>query len=72
MAGEEKAVYPRRPLQKRTERSEGLRWPSPTPLPILPSEDVGRLLQRILERLDAIEKRLENIEKTLIRQQSTP
>jgi len=41
------------------------RWPSPTPLPMVPTEDAGRLLKQILERLDAIEKRLAKIEKIL-------
>ena len=41
------------------------RWPSPTPLPVVPTEDTGRLLKQILERLDAIEKRLDRIEKIL-------
>ncbi len=41
------------------------RWPSPTPLPVVSTEDTGRLLKQILERLDAIEKRLGRIEKIL-------
>jgi hypothetical protein len=45
--------------------SEGSRWPSPTPLSFTPSEDVGRVPQQILRRSELIEKRLENIEKTM-------
>ena len=60
-----KAAYPS-PLQpRRPERPEERRWPSPTPLPMVPTEDVGRVLKQILDRLDAIEKRLEGIEKLL-------
>jgi hypothetical protein len=33
------------------------------------TEDVGRLLKQILDRLDAIEKRLGNIEKMLMERQ---
>jgi len=39
-------------------------------LPV-PPEDIGKVLQQILERLDLIEKRLESIEKMLMRRQST-
>jgi len=53
----------------RPERPEEGRWPSPTPLPTVPAEDVGRLLKQILDRLDAIEKRLERIEKALTERQ---
>ena len=35
-------------------------------------EDAGRVLKQILDRLDAIEKRLENIEKMLTRNQRAP
>jgi len=48
---------PKRPEEER-------RWPSPTPYPI-PPEELGKLLKQILDRLDAIEKRLDNIEKIL-------
>jgi len=41
------------------------RWPSPIPTPTVPAEDVSRVLKQILERLDAIEKRLNRIEKLL-------
>lgn len=64
-------VYPPsfpRPLK----RPEGRRWPSPTPLPALPAEDIGKILKQILERLDAIEKRLDNIEKLLAKTQLKP
>jgi len=68
--GEEKAAYrPPVPMPRRPERPEELGWPSPTPLPITPTEDVGKTLKQILERLDAIEKRLEQIEKALIQHQ---
>lgn len=62
------SVYPPT-LPKRFERKEDQRWPSPTPLPSFPTEDIGRILKLILNRLDTIEKRLENIEKTLIKGQ---
>jgi len=57
-------VYPPgipRPL----ERPEEQRWPSPIPLPATPVEDIEKILKQILDRLDAIEKRLDNIEKFL-------
>lgn len=57
-----KPVMPRRP-----ERPEQVGWPSPTPLPTIPStEDVAKTLKQILDRLNSIEKRLENIEKMMI------
>ncbi len=59
------AVYPSPILPRRPERPEERRWPSPTPLPTVPTEDVGRVLKQILDRLDVIEKRLESIEKLL-------
>lgn len=61
------ATYPSPLLPRRPERPEERRWPSPTPLPIVPTEDVNRVLKQILDRLDAIEKRLENIEKLLMK-----
>ncbi len=60
------AVYPLPALPGGPERPEDRRWPSPTPLPAVPPEDIGRVLKRILDRLHAIEKRLENIEKLLL------
>jgi predicted RNA binding protein with dsRBD fold (UPF0201 family) len=36
---------------------------------VVPTEDVGKVLKQILNRLDAIEKRLERIEKTLMAKQ---
>jgi len=62
--GEKRAVYPPPVFPRRPERPEE-RWPSPTPLPIVPTEDIGRVLKQILDRLDSIEKRLEIIEKLL-------
>jgi len=65
--GEKKASYPSPILPRRPEMPEERRWPSPTPLPIVPTEDVNRVLKQILDRLDAIEKRLKNIEKLLMK-----
>jgi hypothetical protein len=68
--GENKAAYrPPVPLPTRPERPGGVEWPSPTPAPMPPSEDVSRTLRQILERLDAIEKRLERIELVLNQRQ---
>jgi len=68
--GEEQAAYPSPvPAPRRPERPEEWRWPSPTPLPTAPTEDVSRVLKQILDRLDAIEKRLERIEKALTERQ---
>lgn len=68
--GEEQAAYPPPvPAPRRPERPEEWRWPSPTPLPTAPPEDMGRVLKQILDRLDAIEKRLERIEKALTERQ---
>lgn len=68
--GEEKAAFrPPVPLPRRPERPEESGWPSPTPLPTVPTEDVGKTLKQILDRLDAIEKRLERIEKALTERQ---
>jgi hypothetical protein len=64
-------VYPPstpKPLKPAGERP----WPSPTPLPIEPSEDIGKTLKQVLDRLDAIEKRLDNIEKLLAHVRPTP
>jgi hypothetical protein len=68
MTKKKAAVYPPT-LPKRPERQQDRRWPSPTPLPSFPTEDAGRILKQILNRLDAIEKRLENIEKILTKGQ---
>jgi len=57
-------VYPPR-FPRPLKRPEEQRWPSPTPLPVVPAEDIVKILKQILERLDAIEKRLDNIEKLL-------
>lgn len=59
-------VYPPPGLPRKPERPEERKWPSPTPLPTVPTEDIGKVLKRILDRLDAIEKRLESIEKLLL------
>ena len=61
----EKAAFSASLLPRRPERPEERRWPSPVPLPVVPAEDVGRVLRQILNRLDAIEKRLDKIEKML-------
>lgn len=67
---EDKAAYvPPTPPPIRRDRPEEWRWPSPTPLPPTPTEDVGKILKQILDRLDAIEKRLEKIEKALSERQ---
>ncbi|MCW3981017.1 MAG: hypothetical protein NWF11_06035 [Candidatus Bathyarchaeota archaeon] len=71
-------------MKKKREESAGLPsvpsrperegdWPKPWPAPLgdFPPEDSGRLLKRILDRLDAIEKRLESIENMLIKDRRT-
>lgn len=69
--GEEKAAYrPPVPMPRRPERPEESGWPAPTPLPPTATEDVGKTLKQILDRLDVIEKRLENIEKMLMARQA--
>jgi len=70
--GQKRALYPSPVPPRRPERPEEGRWPSPTPLPMVPTEDVGRVLKQILDRLDAIEKRLERIEKLLVERGSLP
>jgi len=67
--GRKKAAFPSPSPFERPERPEERRWPSPTPLPTVPTEDVGKVLKQILNRLDAIEKRLERIEKMLMAKQ---
>jgi len=67
--GRKKAVFPSPLPYRRPETPEERRWPSPTPLPLIPTEDVGKLLKQILNRLDTIEKRLEKIEKMLMTKQ---
>lgn len=67
--GKEKASYPSPLPFRRPKRPKQRRWPSPTPLPEIPSEDVGKVLTQILNRLDAIEKRMERIEKILMSKQ---
>ena len=64
--GEKKAVFPSPQPFRRPGVPEERRWPSPTPLPQIPAEDVSKLLKEIINRLDAIEKRLERIEKMLM------
>jgi len=68
---EKGALYPP-PVPRRPERPEEKRWPSPTPMPMVPREDVGKMLKQILDRLDAIEKRLERIEKLLAERGALP
>jgi hypothetical protein len=41
-------------------------------MPLVPADDAGKVLKQILDRLDAIEKRLEKIEKILIERQPIP
>ena len=68
---EEEAAYrPSVPLPRRPERPEESGWPSPTPMPVTATEDLGKTLKQMLDRLDAIEKRLETIEKMLMARQS--
>jgi len=70
---ERKKVAAHRPsLPRFPERLEEGRWPSPLPMPVVPAEDTNRILKQILDRLDAIEKRLERIEKLLTGRQSAP
>ena len=59
-------------LPRRPERPEERRWPSPTPMPVIPAEDTNRILKQILDRLDAIEKRLDRIETLLTGRRATP
>jgi len=70
--GRKKTDFPSPLPLRRPEGSEERRWPSPTPLPMLPTEDVGKMLKQILNRLDDIEKRLERIEKMLMEKQHIP
>jgi hypothetical protein len=39
---------------------------------MVPAEDTNRILKQVLDRLDAIEKRLEKIEKLLAGRQPAP
>jgi len=69
--GEERGAYrPPVPMPRRPERPEESGWPSPHPMPMATAEDFGRTLKQILDRLDTIEKRLENIEKMLMTHQT--
>ncbi|MGD8506471.1 MAG: hypothetical protein PVF15_07395 [Candidatus Bathyarchaeota archaeon] len=70
-SGEDNAAYPPPILPRRPERPEERRWPSPTPMPLVPTEDVGKVLKQILGRLDSIEKRLGKIEKLLVERRPT-
>ena len=67
--GKKKAAFPSPLPFRRPEGPEERRWPSPTPLPMVPRKDVDKVLKQILNRLDAIEKRLERIEKMLMAKQ---
>jgi len=62
-----KATFQPPPLLPRRPEMPEERWPYPTPPPVVPTEDTGRLLKQILERLEAIEKRLDRIEKILMK-----
>ena len=67
---EERGSYrPPMSMPRRPARPEESGWPSPTPMPGVTSEDLGRTLKQMLDRLDAIEKRLETIEKMLMTRQ---
>jgi hypothetical protein len=66
---DEAACRPPTPPPIRRDRPEEWRWPSPTPLPPTPTKDVDKVLKQILDRLDAIEKRLEIIDKALTEKQ---
>jgi len=69
--GEERGAYrPSVPLPRRPERPAESGWPSPHPMPMATAEDLGRTLRQILDRLNVIEKRLENIEKMLMTRQT--
>lgn len=68
---EKKATAYQPSLPRLPERPEGQRWPSPIPMPVIPAEDTNRVLKQILDRLDAIEKRLERIEKLMAGKQPT-
>jgi len=52
-------VYPPRPPERP--------WREPPTFPpfVAPTDDVARLLRRILDRLDSIERRLDRIERLL-------
>jgi hypothetical protein len=65
--GRKKAAFqpPPSPILPRRPEFPEEEWPSPIPMPAVQTEDIGRVLKQILERLDAIEKRLEKIEKIL-------
>ncbi len=65
--GRKKAAFqpPPSPILPRRPEFPEEEWPSPIPMPAIPTEDIGKVLKQILERLDAIEKRLEKIEKIL-------
>ncbi|MDH5419602.1 MAG: hypothetical protein OEY39_08205 [Candidatus Bathyarchaeota archaeon] len=67
--GRKKAVFPSPFPSRRPERPEERRWPSPTPMPLVPTENIDKVIKQILNRLDAIEKRLERIEKMLMAKQ---
>jgi len=64
-------AYPS-PIPRPLKRPEEQQWPFPTPIPTAPSEDIGKILKEILDRLDAIEKRLGNIEKLIAQTQPKP
>jgi tetrahydromethanopterin S-methyltransferase subunit G len=59
-------VYPPPSTPTPPKRPKDQRWPAPIPFPTVPPEDIGKILKQILDRLDAIEKRLDNIEKLLV------
>ncbi len=69
---EKKAMVHEPLLPRRPERPEERRWPAPTPMPLVPTQDTNRILKQILDRLDTIEKRLDRIEKLLAGRQPAP
>jgi hypothetical protein len=69
--GEKRALYPP-PAPRRPERSEERRWSSPTPLTLVPPQDAGKVLKQILDRLDAMEKRLEKNRKIVSGERAPP